>query len=219
MKKITTTDQLKLVFKYVLDSEPKDWKRTSIARNAEGQQVRGFKNNKTGETIAVIEREDGYFNIKGTDMEANVRLPVQFLKAASRPTPSVTDQIMDILIKGRKDVPDALLEKADKKDLASRFTFFVVDEPDMGGVMAGVTPKGYDADYAKRAYDVMNLLFPDAEYIDDSVYGLWALEGADTREKLATKLEAAGLEWEADNKAEVTAPKAKPAAKGSKPKR
>lgn len=207
MKKITTSDQLKLVFKYVLDSDAKDWKRTSIARNAEGQQVRGFENRKTGEAIAVTEREDGYFNIKGKDIEANVRLPVQFLKAASRPAPSVTDQIMDIVINGRKDVPDALLEKADKKELASRFTFFVVDEPDMGGVMAGVTPKGYDADYAKRAHDVMNFLFPKAEYIDDSVYGLWALEGADTRGKLGAQLEAAGLEWEADNKAEVTEPK------------
>ncbi len=86
-KPITTTDQLKIVFQVVLESNPDDWKRTGKAKNNEGQWVRDFANQKTGETLAVTEMEDGYFNLKGKNLEANVRLPEQFLKAA-KPAPA-----------------------------------------------------------------------------------------------------------------------------------
>lgn len=217
MKKITTTDQLKLVFQYVLKSDAADWKRTAKEKNAKGEWVRDFENTKTGETIQVTETGDGQFNIKGKKMEANVSLPVQFRKAvvngAGQP---VEDQIMDIIIEGKKDVPEAMLKKADPVKLAGKLSFSVIDELDMGGVMAIVLPKGYDGDYAKKPYQIMKFLFPKAEYIDDSVYGMWQLDEKYNRAQLGAALAKAGLEWEEDNKQEVLAMKAKPAAKKHK---
>jgi len=217
MKKITTTDQLKLVFKYVLDSNAEDWKRTNKEKNGQGQWVRDFENTKTGETIKVTETGDGQFNIKGAKMEANVSLPVQFRKAVVNGTGQpIEDQIMDIVINGRKDVPDEMLKQADPVKLAGKLSFSVVEDEDRGGVMAIVIPKGYDEDYAKKPYQIMKFLFPKAEYIDDSVYGLWQLDEKHNRAQLGAALAAAGLEWEADNKQEVLAMKAKPAAKKHK---
>lgn len=383
MKKPTTSDKLKLVFQVALESDPADWKREARSKNEEGQTIREFRNKKTGETVTVTEMEDGYYNLKGKGLEANVRLPEQFSGAAGptkrisatiietdpaanaaadkaiaiimneepaedddnddapwgvpqslldtagkalanrhvfalmgeeegggdvpmamitplrfyqeeghvsdqsgpishllpraaeamestweiyekgiktpveaaeylqslgfqwsrdmqnfidasltkeleariqavedvTPKASVVDEIMDIALNGKKDVPQSLLEQADRKELASRLTFSVIDEPDMGGVMAIVTPKGRDADDSKKAYDIMTFLFPKAEYIDDSVYGMWALEGVENRAKLGRVLADAGMEWEADNKEEVLAITArKPSSKKPKAK-
>lgn len=215
MKKITTTDQLKLVFKVVLKSEAEEWKRTSKSQNAKGEWVRNFENTKTGETIKVTETGDGQFNIKQKNAETNVSLPVQFRKAVVNGTgQSIEDQIMDIVIAGKKDVPEAMLKQADRTKLAGKLSFSVVEDADIAdGAMAIVIPKGYDADYAKKAYQIMEFLFPKAEYIDDSVYGLWQLDSKQNRAQLGAALSAAGMEWEADNKAEVLAVKAKPASK------
>jgi hypothetical protein len=217
MKKITTTDQLKLVFQHVLNSSADDWKRTSKGQDAKGQPVRNFKNTKTGETVKVTETGDGQFSITGKNVNANVSLPVQFRKAVVNGTSqSIEDQIMDLLIEGKKDPSEAMLKKADPVKLVGKLSFSVIDEPDMGGVMAIVTPKGYDSDYSKKAYVIMEFLFPKAEYIDDSVYGMWQLDEKHNRAQLGAALAKAGLEWEEDNKQEVLAVKAPQ--KSGKPK-
>ncbi len=220
MKDNTTTDQLKTIFQLTLDSNAKDWKRVGPkSKNAEGQWVRDFENTVTGQTLTVTQTSERAFSIRGKDVNMNVSLPENFNPAAwQKPVAEkpVVDQIMDIVVKGRKDVPEALLKKADRKELSSRFIFTVIDEPDMGGVMAIVTPKGYDDEYSKKSYNVMEFLFPKAEYIDDSVYGMWQLDAKQSRAQLGTALAAEGMEWEASNKAEVLAVKAKPASKNSR---
>lgn len=218
MKKPTTSDQLKLVFQYVLESDPADWKRLSKSKNEEGQWVRAFENKKSGETVTVTEMDDGYFNVKGKGVEANISLPEQFRKsAAPEISVPVVDQIMDILLEGEKDVPQELLKKADPAELAKRFTFTVIDEPDMGGVMAIVTPKGRDDEDSKKSCDVMKFLFPKAEYIDDCVMGMWQIDESHSRAELGAELAKAGFEWDAGNKSEVLAVQANPVPK-NKPK-
>ena len=217
MKKITTTDQLKLVFQLALHADPDDWKRTNKAKNAKGEWVRDFENAKTGATIKVTETGDGQFNIKGKGTDMNVSLPFSFRKAAVNGALPVEDQIVEALMKGQ-DAPQDLLSKADPVKLAGKFSFTVIDEPDMGGVMAIVTPKGQDDEHSKKTITVMEHLFPKAEYIDDSVYGMWQLPDADTRGKLGATLEKAGFEWDKANKAEILSVKA-PAAGKTKTKK
>lgn len=104
------------------------------------------------------------------------------------------DKIMDAIMSGR-DPSDALLAKADPAALAGRFSFTVINEPDMGGIMAIVTPKGCDDEDSKKSMTVMNHLFPDAEYVDDCVLGLWQFPGVETEQELAAKLKSAGMTW------------------------
>ena len=390
MKKTTTSDQLKLVFEHVLHSDPKDWKRTARSTNEEGQAVREFTNNKNGAIITVTEMEDGYFNLKGKDLEANVRLPAQFLKASApalstpemiygpianeaadkaiaiimndepraetededfdgsewgvpkkllddagkalanrhcfaisgededclsamitpirffqeeghcsdqsgpvghllpkcaeemestwgcyeksvkthadyaqylqkqgfqwsrdfqnyidaslteeiskkvaamedAPSPkAAVDQIMKVVIEGNEEgndeIPGWLLKQADAKELASRFYFIVGNYEDMGGLVAIVAPKGMGTDESKKSYSIMKHLFPEVEYVDDCVMGLWAFPASvDTPLKLAQKLADAGFEFNAeyqddDLKPQLAGLKTQPAAKQDAPK-
>jgi len=85
MSKPTTSDYLKLVFQHVVQSDADDWKRLSKKKNDDGQWVREFENKDSGDRLTVTEMEKGYFNVKGKDLEANVRIPNAFLAAAQKP--------------------------------------------------------------------------------------------------------------------------------------
>lgn len=216
-KPVTTSDQLKLVFKLVLESDPDDWKRTGKAKNAEGQWVRDFANKKTGETLAVTEMEDGYFNLKGKDLEANVRLPEQFLKAA-KPALSqavietdpaknlAADEVIrrimgDITEDESEDldwgVPKKLLDDAGKA-LANRHLFALSAE---GGdeVYAMITPIRFyqeEGHLSDQSGPISHLL-PRAGEAMESTWEIYE-KGVKTPVQTAQYLQSLGFEWSRD---------------------
>jgi hypothetical protein len=196
MKKRTGSDDIKVALTEMFGGAKKDWKRLSKKEEG-GETRREFENAALDRRVTVIEDAAGKLRVE-TSAEENRRLVEKTLAAFQKPAANDAaapeDKIMNLIERGR-DVPAALLDKADSAKLASRFSFTVVDDPDMGGVMAIVTPKDCDDEDSKKSGPVMEKLFPEAEYTDDCVYGLWSIPGVDTAQALAAKLKSAGMEW------------------------
>ncbi|MEZ0223405.1 MAG: hypothetical protein ACAH83_02540, partial [Alphaproteobacteria bacterium] len=141
---------------------------------------------------------------------------------------AMTDMVMKIVLEGNDEgndeIPAWMLKKADPKELASRFDFTLINDDDMGGLMAIVTPKGGDGEDSKKSYSIMQHIFPEVEYVDDCVLGLWSFPASvDTPLKLAQKLVSAGFAYnEADQddalKPQLAGLKTAPAAAPRSPK-
>jgi hypothetical protein len=124
------------------------------------------------------------------------------------------EQVMKIVIEGNEEgndeVPGWLLKQADKKELAAHFYFIVGNYEDMGGLMAVVAPKGMGTDDSKKSCSIVPHIFPEAEYVDDCVEGLWSFPASvDTPLKLAQKLVDAGFEYNAEYQDDALKPQLK----------
>ncbi|MBI1216561.1 MAG: hypothetical protein GC185_12185 [Alphaproteobacteria bacterium] len=221
MSKPTTSDYLKLVFKYAAESDADDWKRLSKKKNADGQWVREFENRATGSRLTVTEMEQGYFNVKGKDIEANIRIPESFAQAAQKPAApasglyvetdpaknAAADKALRIIMGDEEGadyddddasygVPDALVKQAGKA-LANRYCFAVSEEDDMLSAM--ITPiryfeeEGCCSDQTGPIYD----LLPKCAELMESTWEIFE-EGVDTPVKAAQYLQSLGFRWNRD---------------------
>lgn len=218
MKRPTTSDQLKLVFETVLQSNANDWKRGPKSKNEEGQWVRAFENKQTGQQIAVTEMEDGYFNIKGKDINANVRLPQQFLKAAATAlsAPDIAygpianeaaDEALAIIMNEAPEadeddenaewgVPKKILDDAGKA-LANRHCFALCSED--GTISAMITPIRYfreEGCCSDQTGPVSHLL-PRCGELMESTWECYDPK-VKTAEDFAKYLQAQGFQWSRD---------------------
>lgn len=197
MKKKTSSDDIKAALTEMFGGKETDWKRLSKKTNDDGEIVRAFENAVLDRRVDVIEDKEGKLRAE-ISAEENRRLLQKALGAFEKPAASDAaapeDKIMEAIMKGR-DAPEELLAKADPATLAGRFSFTVVNDPDMGGVLAIVTPRGCDDEDSKKSITIMEHLFPEAEYVDDCVLGLWQFPGLETEQELAAKLKSAGMTW------------------------
>jgi len=165
-KKVTTSDKLKLVFSEVLNSDPKDWKRTGKS-TIDGREVRHFENVKTDAALTITDMGEGKFSIVGADTNINVSIPDAFVAAAQKnpgqPARSLSATVIDTdparnaaadkviaILTGDAEasddddsnygVPQNLVDAAGKA-LANRYCFAISDEDDT--VSAMITPIRY----------------------------------------------------------------------------
>lgn len=158
--KKTTSDRLKEVFAQYGGGSEKDWKRLSKKNNPEGQPVRVFENKNTGVRLEVVELGEGRFKArKLTDTFGQT----QPAAAAQSSTPSIyagdiktaVDFFMTCLETGKWEAdmhptPDAYGNRIKQmgKELAARFVFAVLDDPeeqDDGGFSVQICP-----DFARK---------------------------------------------------------------------
>jgi hypothetical protein len=218
MKKPTTSDQLKLIFQHVLESDADDWKRISKSRNDAGQWVREFENVHDGKRITVTETDEGKFSIKGEGLDANVSMPEQF-KAAAAPALSMPDFATGPMANEAADKAIAIImgdeERADTEDedfegsewgvpkdvldqagkaLANRHCFAICDQD--GSLTANITPiRHYEAEGAcsDQSGPIRHLL-PKCGEAMESTWECYQ-KGVDTPGALAKFLQAQGFQW------------------------
>ncbi|MEZ0226075.1 MAG: hypothetical protein ACAH83_16085 [Alphaproteobacteria bacterium] len=217
MKRKTSSDDIKELFKTASLGDAGDWKRVEKKKNEEGLTVRTFKNNKSASVVDVTEHPDGRFHFKGKNVEAWLRAS----KNAEERTPSETtitqhdtdpernraaDAVIARMLPGGSGydfIPsdDPLVASAGKA-LANRFTFAIKkseeDEEDGWGFYAIITPTAYwkKTGYCFDQESPLDKLLPEGEDVNGC--GTWVIadKAAGSAAGLAKMLIARGFAWD-----------------------
>jgi hypothetical protein len=163
MPQKTTSDALKSTLCYLHGGAAEDWVRVSKQKNAEQQEVREFKNEKTGAQVVVVEKGGNIYNFQRTDVTENamdmfvvpVALSASFqkqsepvktpVKTKSLNADAAADKIIELLADNSdEEITEALVKKSGKA-LAGRFLFAIgEDEEGLFAVFAPVNDRSYD---------------------------------------------------------------------------
>jgi hypothetical protein len=163
MPQKTTSDALKSTLCQLYGGIALDWARVSMQKNAEQQEVREFKNEKTGAQVIVTEKGGNIYNFQRSDVTENAldmfvvppALNASFkkqsepvktqIKTKALDADAAADKIIELLAGNSDEEITAPLVKKAGKALAGRFLFAIgEDEEGLFAVFAPVNDKSYD---------------------------------------------------------------------------
>jgi hypothetical protein len=211
MPQKTISDALKSTLCQLYGGTALDWARIAKTQNAELQQVREFKNEKTGAQVVVTEKGGNIYNFQRTDVTENAMgmfvvppaLSASFQKqSAPVKTPVQTkalnadaaaDKIIALLAGNSDEEITAALVKKAGKALAGRFLFAIgEDEEGLFAVFAPVNDKSYD----QHLSHVIEHLFSGVGETAEEMEATFSFTDYTNPVVLAKALKQCGFIWE-----------------------